>query len=121
MGGARTWILCVSVCVCVCGYDADTGHQSVPGLRRRRQAKDGQKEEEMHCVTNKTYSSGLRGEEVEKRRTRRKKGKQILSSILKCQLRYFGIILLSKQLENQLTILFKDALLDIFICAEMKK
>lgn len=45
------------------GHDADTGRQSVPGSKRderRLTAKDGWKEEEGHCVTNKTHSSALK-------------------------------------------------------------
>ena len=76
-----THALCVKVCAYVriyagvCGYDADTGHQSVPGRERderRLRAKDGRKEEE-HCLTNMTYSSAVEREKVRKKNGNQKR------------------------------------------------
>lgn len=68
------------------GHNADTGHQPVPGRERderRLRAKDGREEEEEHCVTNKTYSSGVEREREREKRWKTKK----LSSLFKCKFR----------------------------------
>lgn len=72
-GGGHTCTVCE-------GHNADTEHQPVPGRERderRLRAKDGREEEEEHCVTNKTYSSGV---EREREREKRWKTKKALKS-----------------------------------------
>lgn len=69
----RTCALCLRECLCVAMMltQATSLYQGGKGDDRRLRAKDGRKEEEEHCATNKTYSSALR-----RKREREKDGKQ---------------------------------------------